>query len=401
MLALLHLVTREVEAGCNLAVTSKPQQWHKPHKKGHKVHDAGFVRNITIKKVKGSFDSCMVDEVHNKKRLNFDPRAVCHQRERTLADFDLIKLSEITGGNCGVLLYTLREQASKAKTEIDFKPEVKGLSEIDANVKKVQNITLQDYIEKVKSEMALSKEQILFIADCTVKQSKCSMWYNMRIGRITASLMKECMVKVDANGNLSSRNTSYLGKVLGYGEKVNTKEMRWGIAMEDIAISHYKAIQGKTHSGLTVVRCGLYISQLNPFIAGTPDAIVSCNCCGKGVVEVKNPYSAKHEAISDYCTMKSSCLHVLDGEMVLKKCHAYYAQVQCEMYVTDCKYADFVLRTCSQTDNIHIERIFFDPEFVFQMIQKSKQVFECVVLPEMYHREVKCLFDNKGLNEPL
>ena len=62
MLALLHLVTREVEAGCNLAVTSKPQQWDKPHKKGHKVHDAEFVRNATIKKVKGLFDPCLVDE---------------------------------------------------------------------------------------------------------------------------------------------------------------------------------------------------------------------------------------------------------------------------------------------------------------------------------------------------
>ena len=78
-------------------------------------------------------------------------------------------------------------------------------------------------------------------------------------------------------------------------------------------------------------------------------------------------------------------MHVLDNEIVLKKCHEYYAQVQCKMYVTDCKYADFVLRTCSQTDNIHIKIIAFDPEFVFQMVKKSKQVFEYVVLPEMYH----------------
>ena len=83
-------------------------------------------------------------------------------------------------------------------------------------MKKVQNITLQDYIEKVKSVMALSKEQILFIADCTVKQNKCAMWYNMRIGRTTASLRKECMGEVVSNGNLSIRNTSYLGKDLGY-----------------------------------------------------------------------------------------------------------------------------------------------------------------------------------------
>ena len=402
MLALLHLVTREVEAGCNLAVTSKPQQWHKPHKKGHKVHDAEFVRNINIKKVKGTFDSSAVDELHNKKRLNFDPRALCHQRERTLSDFDLEKLADITTGNCGVLLYAPRAQENKeSEPETQKKPEVVGLSEIDVNVKKDKNITLNTYVKKFKDEMILTKDQIQYIADSTVEQNKCAMWYEMRIGRTTASLMKECMGKVDARGNVSVRNTSFLGKVLGYEENIQTKEMKWGTTMEDTAISHYKAVQVKSHANLTVVRSGLCISQMNPFIAASPDAVVTCKCCGKGVVEVKNPYTARHVSVSEYCDMKNSCLHLLDGKIVLKKSHEYYAQVQCEMYVTDCKYADFVLRTCAKTDSIHIERILYDPEFVSQMIHKSRQVFECVILPEMYHREVKHAFDVKFVQKML
>ena len=36
--------------------------------------------------------------------------------------------------------------------------------------------------------MALSKEQFVFIADSTVEQSKCDMWYDMRIGRTTSSI---------------------------------------------------------------------------------------------------------------------------------------------------------------------------------------------------------------------
>ena len=57
VLALLHLIVREVEGGCNKACTSKPQIWHKPHKKGKKVTQPDFVKNLVIRKVKGTFDS--------------------------------------------------------------------------------------------------------------------------------------------------------------------------------------------------------------------------------------------------------------------------------------------------------------------------------------------------------
>ena len=85
---------------------------------------------------------------------------------------------------------------------------------------------------------------------------------------------------------------------------------------------------------------------------------------------MKNPYSARHLSISEYVNLKSSCLSISDDVVILKRNHEYFAQVQVEMYVTSSAYADFVVRTGNDIDNIHIERIFPDHEFISQMINK-------------------------------
>ena len=88
VIAILHLVVREVEGGCivNKACTSKPQMWHKPHTKGKKVNQPDFVKNLTIRKVKGNFDSSPKGPT-KVNRLNYDPRAFCFQKKKTLSDF--------------------------------------------------------------------------------------------------------------------------------------------------------------------------------------------------------------------------------------------------------------------------------------------------------------------------
>jgi len=41
----------------------------------------------------------------------------------------------------------------------------------------------------------------------------------------------------------------------------------------------------------------LVINPQWPFIGACPDGIVECNCCGKGVLEIKCPYSHRGEEI--------------------------------------------------------------------------------------------------------
>ena len=409
---MLYFIVREVEGGCNVACTSRPQEWHKPHKKGKKIQQPDFVKNIKIKKIKGTFDSSPNDTASNKKRLNFEPRALCHQRQKSLKDFDLLKLAEITDGNCGVLLYAPRQEQDKVlcaqpdmaiiNETVEICTSVKGLGDIDSEIKASNNnIDLETYSEMLWNEMQLDDEQIKYVANSTKDQHHSALWFHLREGRITSSVMKECMGKVDDRGSVSCRNMSFLGKVLRYTDPIETKEMKWGNSMEARAISQYKQIQNKIHNSLQVTQCGLFICKENPFIAGSPDAAVSCSCCGNGVLEVKNPYSARHLSISEYVNLKSSCLSIRDDVVILKRNHEYFAQVQVEMYVTSSAYADFVVRTGNDIDNIHIERIFPDHEFISQMVDKSRQVFHKIIVPEMFERKWKHESDVKFVEKVL
>ena len=43
----------------------------------------------------------------------------------------------------------------------------------------------------------------------------------------------------------------------------------------------------------TVFEAGLFIDPYRPFLGASPDGIVNCKCCGKGVIEIKCPLCVK------------------------------------------------------------------------------------------------------------
>ena len=64
-----------------------------------------------------------------------------------------------------------------------------------------------------------------------------------------------------------------------------------------------------------------------PFLAATPDGVVSCSCCGEGLLEIKCPFKYRNSqpaSIED----ESFYLHKVGSEVTLDKKHDYYYQVQ-------------------------------------------------------------------------
>ena len=43
------------------------------------------------------------------------------------------------------------------------------------------------------------------------------------------------------------------------------------------------------HINFKLTESGFYISQEQPFLEATPDALIHCDCCGDGCLEVKYP----------------------------------------------------------------------------------------------------------------
>lgn len=415
VMALLHLIVREVEQGCNVACTSKPQQWHKPRSKG-KIHAPEFVKNLVVHQAKGQFHTTPND-FEKSKRSSHDPRCYAYRRDRTLNDFNLERLKQITSGNCGILLYTpLNTGINDNNVNTDTNPEescqsvqVKSISHIATEILNWKpGLSLTEFEEKLEQKIQVNEQLINAVALQTKSQSNSSAWVALRLGRITASKVKQCMKKVRADGSVSNKNNSLLGNILSYTSSIQTREMRHGIKMERTCINHYIAIQKKRHVNLQVTSTGLHISEEHPFIAASPDGIINCSCstespnCNaqgrKGCLEVKNPFTSDKIAI--WATKPSSCLLLQqDGTAKLDKEHQYYAQVQCQMFVTNTDYADFVLRTGAKSSNIHIERINKDTQFVENMIIKCRTFFKKAIVPELYCGLVKEFYTLRYVKE--
>ena len=68
---------------------------------------------------------------------------------------------------------------------------------------------------------------------------------------------------------------------------------------EKQAIAAYILVATKKQNGLKITPAGLTFS---------PDSILECVCCGKGVLEVKCPYHLKDCCLDEVETLSNFCL---------------------------------------------------------------------------------------------
>lgn len=115
-----------------------------------------------------------------------------------------------------------------------------------------------------------------------------------------------------------------------------------------------------------------------PFIGASPDGIISCKCCNKGVLEVKCPYCAK-DGLPDH-EDKNFCMEFREDKWVLKRNHHYFYQVQTQLNVCKLSYADFVVWT---EDGMACERIYVDYNLFEELLDTIKHFFIYAVLPEL------------------
>jgi len=100
--------------------------------------------------------------------------------------------------------------------------------------------------------------------------------------------------------------------------------------MEGDAANCFEEIFKLTHRNVKVRECGLILCEEIPFVGGSPDRIIECDCCGKACLEIKCHYSIRHlaphhpEASLSYLNRESNVL-------TLKKTHKYFTQCQIQM----------------------------------------------------------------------
>ncbi|KAL1439196.1 hypothetical protein MTO96_047412 [Rhipicephalus appendiculatus] len=108
--------------------------------------------------------------------------------------------------------------------------------------------------------------------------------------------------------------------------------------------------------------------------------LVECSCCGKGLVEVKCPWSVKDGKLSDLLLGSSSFVTENKGALELRTAHRYFYQVQTQMYVWQRQYCDFVIWN---KDDISIQRIAADQAFLAPHLDAAENFFCRVLLLEL------------------
>lgn len=228
----------------------------------------------------------------------------------------------------------------------------------------------------------LTQEEATKIETLTRAQHASDNWYIQRAGRITASKFKGVCSTKKESPSLS------LIKMICYPVKslFRTKATEWGLEHETEAANEYLQIMEEEHIDIIVNDVGLIVNPRWPEFGASPDRLVFCECCLGGVLEIKCPYSLYANDINDlkeYCKQKSPCVMLNNGEIVLKRNHAYYYQIQMQMFVANLQYGDFVIWS---PKIFFKERIFPDFKFWEQNSKIAQKFHQEVILPELLGR---------------
>lgn len=250
------------------------------------------------------------------------------------------------------------------------------------------------------SNLKVSKEQAMYVEEVTRTQSLSTTWHDMRLGRITASVAGEVL-----HHTKNKPPSSLIKKICVPQEKsLQVPAIDWGRKHEEDALYLYSFIHHQGNSNLTttpkgniyiaagaksnhtngsVSKCGLLIDDKRPFLGATPDGIVDCSCCGRGVIEIKCPYKYRDSGLQSAITDSSFSLC---KDYSLNCQHKYYAQVQLQMHVYDVQYADFMIWT---TTDCVISRVNRDGVFICEMLQKLESFWQECILPELLTRRLE------------
>uniref|UniRef100_A0A1A8N267 YqaJ viral recombinase domain-containing protein n=1 Tax=Nothobranchius pienaari TaxID=704102 RepID=A0A1A8N267_9TELE len=121
-------------------------------------------------------------------------------------------------------------------------------------------------------------------------------------------------------------------------------------------------------------------------MGSSPDGVVTCDCHGTGICEIKCPYSEQDEPSLRLCAGRRGFCLIGEGDHVtLDRNHDYYFQVQAQLHIVKAEYSDFVVWNHK---DLFVERILPDVEFWEDVIPKVQCFFRNSILPEILGQQV-------------
>ena len=167
--------------------------------------------------------------------------------------------------------------------------------------------------------------------------------------------------------------------------RFSTEATNYGSKHEKVARDILTQYLSNIHENISVRDSGLFRSEVYPYVGALPDGILECFCCETiFVIEIKCPTKATKMLLTELAISDESfCMEYVNGEYILKKDHAYYYQVQLQMFLTQAKecYCFAYSREASLC-----QMILFDEVFLAKKVPVAKNFFVYVILPQLLGR---------------
>ena len=253
------------------------------------------------------------EEFQIKALNSFDPRKDFH---REIQDLQVDSFFKNVGKvkKSAVLFQSL----DKTESEVDIKN-----CTVDNCVSRTLEHHFGDKDSLVPSfiaNLSMTKETISKIETATVGQSENQVWFDMRKGRLAASKHHDYFTKIntiDKGHNKDGIKTTSLVSEIVYGkEKIKISALEYGVKNEENALKSFYAAQVKAHPNLKIEKAGLFIHKAKPFIAASPDGIMTCKCRNiKRTIEIKCPKTLEGMEINSSTAKKCLFLKVTKDEI--------------------------------------------------------------------------------------
>lgn len=223
--------------------------------------------------------------------------------------------------------------------------------------------------------ITMTSDEAAYLEESTKLQAQSLLWHKQRIGRITASKFFSV-----ARASLDPPPASLVKEIMERSSKsaYNIPALQWGIKNEDTAREAYIDIVSEEHENFVSIPAGLHVDLSYPHLGASPDGLINCDCCGKGLIEVKCPY--KYRDV-DPCTVTDPSFYLKmsdNGCLQLGRNHAYYHQIQGQLAICKREYCDFI---CWTQKGMYTERILLEPTYLSKIKPSLDTFFIKVVLP--------------------
>ena len=358
--------------------TSKPCRWNVPRKRkgpAIPISEMNFVKH----------DYAKVKKIKTPKLSLQQGKKTSEQRdwpsERLDNFLEAVREYEMKSGRTVGWTHILPQKIENQEKNQEEEPSL--ISPIKRHP--VSADELRERFDKVKRNINFDEEKINKIEQKTRGQSNTDLWHHHRQPRITATKCYRIAVQREATSP-----TKTIKEVLGYNKPFQSKYMQEGLDMEDNIIDAYKVLkQQQGVTGITVEKCGFFISKRHGFLGASPDGLVQDPSAENtdGLLELKYIQMENNETLEDALIRKGICKKYDDG-VELNVRHKYYFQMQQIMFVVERKWIDFVVMGtgCSTP---FCKRVSFSKDFWDTIFPKLESFFNRWIVPELAYPRVK------------